>query len=781
MVEQSLKFAKTISAKQGCHNEDAANKKSWNILVVDDDQSVHDVTYLILSNFSFDNKPVKLTFAYSAKEARELLEQPNDYSVLLLDVVMETEHAGLDLVSHIRNVINNQFLRIILRTGQPGQAPELSVIVDYDINDYRTKTELTSEKMRSCITTALRSYRDINSISELAASREQLQNQVSKRNNELEKVNHQLIHEIEERRVTEGLLETTNDKLESIINNSTTLISLKDIDGRYDLVNTMFKSNLNISDENIVGKTDYDIFPEEIASAICMNDEKVLKSGEAIQCEEILPSSDGEHFYLCVKFPLYTKQGDIYRICSIDTDITDRLEVQNKLLHMSQYDTLTGLPNRCLFLDRFTQAITRNQSNKHHIAVMFIDLDRFKLINETLGHNIGDQLLVKVAERLSSLVKDEDSVCRIGGDEFVVLLTEICHEGDIVRMAEKIMVSLAETYLIDQKELIITVSIGISRSPLDSDDVQVLLKKADLAMYKAKKLGRNCYSFYMKSDDARASDRLSLEVDMRKMLTEEKSQLFLLYQPKVNPSNGDYSSVEALVRWQHPERGIISPMQFIPLLEETGLIVIVGEWVLREACEFAVRNAKKGHVIKVAVNLSPLQLAQKEKKIITTIKAILTETECKPEWIELEVTESSLLSEIEYTKSILDEIAEMGINLAIDDFGTGYSSMNYLKNLPFNTLKIDRSFICNTPNSEQDRAIVTTIAHLAANLGLNVVAEGVETVEQFNLVKSVLIESSQNQIQGFLFSEPVREEGLSKRAQEITKTWLSIEITNQRY
>jgi len=764
-----LKFASKKSQITKVEKKEQFSDNPWHVLVVDDDEAIHDVTRLVLSNFHFDNRPLQLFFAYSALEARELLEQPNDFSILLLDVVMETDHAGLDLVSHIRNVIKNQFLRIILRTGQPGQAPELSVIVDYDINDYRTKTELTTDKMYACITAALRSYRDINTIRELAADREKLQNKVEQRNAELEEINSHLKHEIEERVVVENLLASTNDKLESIINNSTALISLKDTSGRYDLVNKMFSLSLDVKDDNIIGKTDHDIFSNETANMIRANDLKVLTLGQAIQCEEILPTQGEENFYLCVKFPLYDSEGAIYRICSICTDITERLAAQNKALHLAQYDSLTGLPNRLLFLDRLAQSLSKNQWDKHHLSVMFIDLDRFKLINDTLGHDVGDQLLISVAQRLNLLVRDSDSVCRLGGDEFAILLTELVSENDVVNMAEKIMQSLTKSYMIHQRELIITPSIGISRCPLDGNDIQSLLKKADVAMYKAKTSGRNTYRFYLKEDDNKASKLLSLEFDMRKMLTKDASQLFLLYQPKVDICSGQFTSVEALIRWEHPELGIISPVQFIPLLEETGLIIEVGEWVLREACLFASRMAKAGNAVKVAVNLSPRQL--KRKEIIVTISNILNETGCKPQWLELEMTESALVEDIDYTKNLLDDIAAMGVSLAIDDFGTGYSSMNYLKNLPFSTLKIDRSFIFDAPNVEQDRAIVTTIAQLAKNLHMGVVAEGVETLEQFNLIKQILGESKVNKIQGYLFSKPVHEDVLLNASEDILRIW----------
>jgi diguanylate cyclase (GGDEF)-like protein/PAS domain S-box-containing protein len=749
----------------------ALTTKPWNIMVVDDDTAVHDITTIVLEKLVFDDRPVKLTHGYSAKHARELLEDGNEYAVILLDVVMETNHAGLDLVNYIRHVKKDLFLRIILRTGQPGQAPESSVIVDYDINDYKEKTELTADKMRSCIMMAMRSYRDIIKIQELALLREKLQEQVILRNKQLEEKNNQLVNEVQERLFVEQKLNYTNEKLESIINNSNALISLKDLDGNYDLVNDAFLNTLSFNCNSIIGKSDTEIFSRDIATIIHSNDKKVLLNREAIQCEELLPNKDGEHFYLCVKFPLYDDNGDIYRICSIATDITDRLEAQNEISRLSQYDMLTELPNRSLFIDRITQAIARHDKNNH--AVLFINIDRFKVINETLGHDIGDSLLKDIAKRLLFIIREGDSVCRLGGDEFAILLNHLSNEHDVARIAKKIIAELSKTYLIKQKEIIVTASIGISRYPIDGVSVQALLKKADLAMYKAKQAGKNTYRFCLKEDDIKTSGLLALEVDMRKMLASTQNQLYLLYQPKVTLSDGGFSSVEALIRWQHPERGFISPVDFIPLMEETGLILDVDEWVLKEACRFAYRAEKSGHPIKVAINLSSKQFIT--DNLIPILKKVLNETKCSPQYIELEVTESSLINDFEKTKIILDQISAMGISLAIDDFGTGYSSMNYLKRLPFNTLKIDRSFIIDAANKAQDKAIVTTITQLAHNLNMSVVAEGVETVAQYKLLKDLISTSDDSKIQGFIFSKPLTEKELIIASEEISQKWLDVE------
>lgn len=771
MGKNLLKFA-SPSVKTHVQEDidNSPQEKPWEVLIIDDDHSIHAVTKLILNDFEFDGRKINLTHGYSASEAREILINRNDFSVLLLDVVMETDHAGLDLVSYIRNDIKNQFLRIILRTGQPGQAPELSVIVDYDINDYKEKSELTANKMRSCITAALRSYRDIITIQELATTRQKLQEQVADRNKELEQVNDTLKGEILGRNQIQKRLCATNAQLDSIINNSQAIITLKTLDGKYDLVNRLFIDSLVLNEKDIIGKTDRQLFGEDVAEMIEFSDHEVLSKGEAMQYEDILPNLNGDHLYLSVKFPLYDNNDNMYRICCISTDITDRIDAQNEILRLAQYDALTSLPNRALFIDRTTQAISRVKWEKDIIAVLFIDLDRFKIVNDTLGHEVGDELLIQVASRLKSCIRDGDSASRFGGDEFAVLLKNIASETDIIRVTEKIRQELAKPYHIEGKELVVTPSIGVSRCPVDGKQTKTLLKKADVAMYKAKRTTKNSYCFYTHEDDSRANEVLSLEIELRHAL--ERKQLHLMYQPKVNMIDGKISGFEALLRWQHTDKGLLSPDLFIPILEETGMIMEVGYWVINEACRFSAKLAAEGTPFKVAVNLSSKQFAQ--DCLIENLQKSLLNTGCPPELLELELTEGALINDVERASDILNKISEMGISLAIDDFGTGYSSLNYLKRFPFSTLKIDRSFITDAPDVVQDKAIVTTIIQLAHNLGMSIVAEGVETKQEYDMLKSVVSSLGNSQIQGFIFSKPLLCSDTPRDENEFVSKWQDI-------
>jgi diguanylate cyclase (GGDEF)-like protein len=431
----------------------------------------------------------------------------------------------------------------------------------------------------------------------------------------------------------------------------------------------------------------------------------------------------------------------------------ERKRYQEQLEHQANYDALTGLPNRNLLLDRLKQAV-HSQRQVRSIAVVFMDLDHFKVINDSLGHNAGDLLLQKMAERLRSAVRDGDTVSRMGGDEFVLVLDDQHNEDVVFRAMQRIVAKVNEPITIDGRELFVTCSAGISLHPQDGTDVETLLKNADAAMYRAKENGRNNFQFYLAEMNKLVNERLSLETSLRRAL--ERNELILHYQPKHDLKTNRIVGVEALVRWQHPEWGLLYPDRFIPLAEETGLIVQIGEWVLRTACaqNRAWQDAGLPPVV-MSVNLSPRQFRQ--DALFKTVARILSETGMRPEHLEMEITESMVMHNAEASIAILKGLKEIGVHLSVDDFGTGYSSLAYLKNLPIEILKIDRSFVhdINGANTKKgDGLLAQAIISLGHSLKLKVIAEGVEEESQLEFLKAHHCDEAQ----GFLFSKAVAPE-----------------------
>lgn len=427
-------------------------------------------------------------------------------------------------------------------------------------------------------------------------------------------------------------------------------------------------------------------------------------------------------------------------------DVLHQKEVH--LHHLAQHDHLTNLPNRLLLFDRLRQAIVKAHRTTHQIAVIFIDLDRFKDINDSLGHAVGDEVIQQSAQRLRMLLRDEDTVARLGGDEFVVVLEQVHDLGHVAAIAQKVLGLLNTALRVNGRDLYVSASLGISMYPQDGVDPQTLVRNADAAMYRSKAEGRNTFHFYTEDMTEQAMARVQLETELRHAL--DNNEFRLHYQPQLDLQTGHIIGFEALVRWQHPLRGLLAPGIFIPLAEDTGLIEPIGEWVLAEACAQMRRWRDDGlNPGRVAVNLSGKQLRRKE--LLLTVLAILEETRCEPEWLELEVTESVFMERAEEASAILQSVRSTGIELSIDDFGTGYSSLSYLKHLPVSKLKIDRSFIKNIPDAPDDMAITRAIIALARSMKLNVVAEGVET----ELQRAFLKVEGCDQAQGYLFSRPV--------------------------
>ncbi len=444
----------------------------------------------------------------------------------------------------------------------------------------------------------------------------------------------------------------------------------------------------------------------------------------------------------------------------------ERKKADERMTYLAQYDALTGLANRTLFKELLSQALARAERAGKHVALMFLDLDRFKIINDSLGHDAGDQVLKVVAERLRSRMRKSDTVARLGGDEFTVILEAVGTVQDATNVAQELLHIVGQSIMVQDQEVFVTPSVGIAIYPQYGKDPETLIKNADMAMYRAKRQGRNMYRFYTTETNGKASQHLAIESSLRRGL--EREEFLLHYQPQIDMNNGRVVALEALLRWQTPERGMIQPDDFIPLAEENGMIVSLGEWVLRTACRQNQEWQNAGlPPISVNVNLSARQFRQ--RNFVETVRKVLQETELDPQYLDLELTESLLFESNGATKSRLKELKELGIQISIDDFGTGYSSLSYLKAFPIDTLKIDRTFVGDIPMSEEDSAIASSMIALAHGLHMKVTAEGVETLAQLDFLR----ERGCDAIQGFLMSPPVPAEEIGPCLQR--SQWIETE------
>ncbi|MFW2373582.1 MAG: putative bifunctional diguanylate cyclase/phosphodiesterase [Gammaproteobacteria bacterium] len=446
--------------------------------------------------------------------------------------------------------------------------------------------------------------------------------------------------------------------------------------------------------------------------------------------------------------------------CAFTLDITDQKKSEEQIHRLAYYDSLTNLPNRRFYKELLIHSLHYAGRYNKILAVLFIDLDGFKRINDTLGHDMGDRLLIEVAGRLEHCIRNSDylsrqvddsslnTVSRIGGDEFIVLLNDVAHERDASRVSQRILEKVSEPYLLDAHKIHISASIGVSHFPVDGDDAEVLLNNADIAMYQAKQMGKNTYQFYSSALSTDAMQRLQLEGELRKAM--DNKELFIHYQPRVDIKNSMITGIEALLRWHHQQYGSISPTEFIPVAEETGLIVAIGQWVLRQACnQIAEWHSQGIHQASIAVNISRRQFEHHD--LYNIISEIIEETGCNPACLELEITENMVMQDVNRTIETLRKLRSRGIKIAMDDFGTGYSSLAILQEFPLDILKIDRSFIKDITTSSGNRAIAAAIIAMSHSLNIKVIAEGVEREDQLE----VLRELGCDEIQGILFSHPM--------------------------
>ncbi len=554
-------------------------------------------------------------------------------------------------------------------------------------------------------------------------------------------------------RQTAGL-KASEDRLNTILNSVDAAIYIKDAQLRYQYANGTACALLASTPEQVIGRSDDDFFDASTANRLHINDRRVIEQGERVEEEEVNRAADGriQRSYLSVKLPLRDASGRVYALCGISTDITKRKQAEETIYQLAFYDPLTGLPNRRLLQDRVQQLLTSLPRKAQGAALMFLDVDNFKDINDTLGHAVGDKLLRDIAQRLGECLRAQDTLARQGGDEFVVMLVELDERAEEAarqaqHIGEKILARLSEPYLLDGQPCQCSVSIGVALLESASTSRDDIFKQADLAMYQAKAAGRNALRFFNPLMQAQVIARTSLEADLRWALTSDEFVLF--YQPQVD-ADGTLLGYEALLRWQHPMRGLIHPGEFIRAAETCGVILPLGHWIMQTACQQLRAWAQHTPQSRwgIAVNVSAQQFRQSD--FVAQVQGILQQTGVNPARLKLELTESQLIDDVPNVIAKMKALCALGVRLSLDDFGTGYSSLAMLKRLPLSQLKIDQSFVHDMLHNPQDASIIRAIITMGESLQLNVIAEGVELPAQ----RDALLALGCRQFQGYLFGKP---------------------------
>ena len=557
--------------------------------------------------------------------------------------------------------------------------------------------------------------------------------------------------DITERKRVEEELYRSHQMLQTILDTIPQRVFWKDRNCIYLGCNRILATDAGLNHPaEIIGKSDFDLAWRETAEVYRSDDKLVMKQGSSkLGYEEIQDRPDGRRVWLRTsKLPLWDREGKVIGLLGTYEDITQRKVAEERVQYLAYYDAVTGLPNRTLLQDRLSKALAGARRRKDKVALLFLDLDRFKDINDSLGHSVGDLFLQEVAERLKKWAREQDTVARVGGDEFVIVLTAVKDGADAALAAERLMRAMSAEFVVQGRSFSISCSLGISVFPEHGRDCEALIKNADAAMYCAKGKGGHNFRFFTEDMNAQTVERLTLESSLRLALN--KKELFLVYQPQMDIATGKIVGLEALIRWQHPELGLVPPDKFIRIAENIGLIVPIGEWVLRTACSQARKWQDESlPAVTVAVNVSAVQFRQED--FCELVRKILRETGLAPQYLELELTESLLLTNADVTLSVIQELKAIGVTLAIDDFGTGYSSFSYLRQFQVSKLKIDRSFIRDVTLNPDDAAITAAIISMAKSLNLRVIAEGVEDEAQMTFLRV----NRCDEIQGYYFSKPL--------------------------
>jgi diguanylate cyclase (GGDEF)-like protein/PAS domain S-box-containing protein len=563
-------------------------------------------------------------------------------------------------------------------------------------------------------------------------------------------------------RSREEALRDSSERLAQVIDTVPAMISATDSEGRILFINAFQAALAGIGPTEAVGLDMQPVFGGDHGTRNKTLDRKVINTEAALPSfeEEIVDFSGTKRVFLTTKTPLRDRSNAVVGVLTSALDITDRKRGENHLFYMAHHDVLTGLPNRVLLCDRLRREIARTRRGDRPFALHLVDLDGFKDINDGLGHEVGDQFLVEVAGRLRSLVRETDTIARLGGDEFAILQTHITRNEDAADMATRIIEAIGAPWSHAGERVTSSASIGIAIHPTDGADAQELLRNSDLAMYRAKHDGGNVFRFYASDMNRRARAALILDSDLREAIVKE--QFVLHYQPQIALRTGQVVGAEALLRWQRPGHGLVGPSEFLARAEETGLIVPINEWVLREACREAKSWHRRGHPpIRLGVNLSSIQFFKQNVPLLVT--KVLADTGLDPRLLDLELTESIVMHDTEAVAKDLQQLRDLGVGISIDDFGTRYSTLSYIKHFPVDRLKIDQCFIRDLTTNPSDAAIVRAIVSLGHSLELEIVAEGVETAEQLALLRT----EGCDEVQGFYFARPMPAEDLIAFVSEI--------------
>jgi diguanylate cyclase (GGDEF)-like protein/PAS domain S-box-containing protein len=716
MVEQTISLSRYSLGPddEALH----ASEQTIRILIVDDEPRLCQSLKELLELHGYQCTP-----AIGGQEAISFLDKQR-YDVLLLDIKMP-DIDGHQVMDHIKS--NRLSVDVIVVSGET-TFDEATWALQHGAHDFLRKPYVSGELLRS------------------------IDNVIKKRR-----------LEAENRRI-QNRLRDSEQRHRYFVDNSPDIVYMLDREGRFSFVNRKATALLGYSREELIGKHYSDVvyqddlekvqfaFPEHRTGKRASHDVElrlVRKDGEPTTPA---PSSGTVTVELNA-MGVYSgreidKENDFLGTYGVIRDISERKAAEEIITYQLYHDLLTKLPNRVLFKDRLDIALSHAKRGGSMLAVMYLDLDGFKIINDSLGHLAGDELLQAVAIRIHNCLRESDTLARVGGDEFNLLLPEIKRREDAAKIARKIIETLKAPFILEGQEIFISVSIGIALHPDDGQDMDALIRNSDIAMYHIKGRGKNGFEFFNSSMTAKVTSPFTLESGLRRALDE--NQFNLLFQPQQKIDSGQIVGVEALLRWNHPDEGLLSPTQFIPLAEETGVISEIGEWVLRAACRELAQWRKNGLTsLRMAVNLSAVQLYRVD--FVDTVLDILDANRIPGDCLELEITENVLMQDMEHVVKKLDLLAAKGIGIAVDDFGTGYSSLGYLQSLPLSTLKIDRSFVQDIQSSKEKNSIISAIVAMAKGLNLNLTAEGVETEAQLNYLRSIGCPLAQ----GYLISPPL--------------------------